>query len=146
MSVIHCVYINCVYFDYFFTLLLSEQCAKCHLLLYLKVMFLFTLFEPKYHPVSCCTRQKKNPHYYLRLSIQTSPLFVYTFNFLISAIEFSRITVKETKKREKEAKLFKQLQKQNQQEAAEKAKLEQSQHKTGNVIIVSWLVTNQFSQ
>lgn len=58
-------------------------------------------------------------------------------HFLTIVIDSSSITVKETLKQRKEAKLIKQLEKQKEQEAAEKEKLAQRQNKKGNVTLDS---------
>lgn len=54
-------------------------------------------------------------------------LFIYITNVTDSSF----MTVKDAQKQRKEAKVIKQLEKQKEQEAAEKAKLEESQNKKG---------------
>lgn len=54
-------------------------------------------------------------------------------NFLSNVVDSSSTTVKEAQKQRNEAKLIKQLEKQKQQEAAEKAKLKQTQHRKGKL-------------
>ncbi len=69
---------------------------------------------------------------------------LHVSNFLTHVTDSSSITVKEGQKQRKEAKLIKQLEKQKQHEAAEKAKLEQSQNKKGNLIIISWTAVSPY--
>lgn len=62
-----------------------------------------------------------------------SSTLVHMSDIITIVLDSSPITVKETQKQRKEAKLIKQLEKQKEQEAAEKERLAQKQHKKGNV-------------
>lgn len=61
----------------------------------------------------------------------------YTCTYIIYRPPSFLITVKETTRQRKEAKLIKQLEKQRQQEAEEREKLEEQQNKNGKATVLS---------